>query len=133
MTDLAEDKELAGFVRMSQDFIPLLERSGWVLMYPGGDGIGMMEKTRRGVRFIHSIDREEDGEVWAHLSMSRRDRTMPTWEQIRDLVWLVYPGWVAVVVIAPQDEHVNIPEVGHAWICLTRRAIPDFTRGGHSI
>jgi hypothetical protein len=112
---------------------PILVRNRWQPIYAGEDGLGAWELLRKGLRLIHSIARETDGCVWAHLSLSRRDRKMPTWEQLRDVWRLLYPDVLAVVVIPPAAQHVNIAEVAHAWANLDRPAVPDFTHGLDSI
>ena len=110
-----------------------LEAKGWTCNVQGADGLGCWDHNHRGHRLIHSLAIEEDGEVWAHVSMSRRDRKLPTWEQLRDLWWLMYPDIVGMQLIVPHTEHVNINEVLHVWGCLTKIVVPDFTHGGDSI
>ena len=63
------------------------------------------------------------------MSVSRRDGFLPTWEQVRDAQWLLYPAEYGVVVVAPQSRHVNLREVAHVWTCLTGKTVPDFTHG----
>jgi hypothetical protein len=81
------------------------------------------------MRMIHSIAREEDGHVWAHVSVSRRDGVMPTWDQARDVWRLIYPTVLGVVVVPPEDKHVDLAEVAHVWGNLDVPALPDFTHG----
>lgn len=110
---------------------PRLRLAGWThrgVMQPA-DGLGIWDHPRAGLRLIHSISRELDGDIWAHSSFSRRDRRLPTWEQTRDTYRLLYPDLPGLIVIPPEAEHVNKAEVMHVWTCLTRRAVPDFTRG----
>lgn len=130
--EASQDDETRGFVRLAKrDALPRLVRARWVLRYEGEDGIGCLDLVggKFALRLIHSIAREDDGEVWAHVSLSRRDRIMPTWEQTRDAWWAVYDQTPGVVVVAPRTEHVNIAEVAHVWGCLTRRTVPDFSHG----
>ena len=110
-----------------------LEAAGWTCATLALDGLGAWDHAKRRLRFIHSVALELDGDVWAHLSVSRFDKTMPSWANLRDTWRLIYPHEVGVVVIPPADEHVNLAEVAHAWGCLTRRPLPDFTRGGKTI
>lgn len=107
----------------------VLYKAGWQELRQAADGLGMWVHRRNNLRLIHSIAAEQDGEVWAHVSVSRADRKMPTWEQLRDTWRLIYPEQLAIVVIPPAGEHVNMAEVAHAWGCLTARPIPDFTHG----
>lgn len=108
---------------------PVLLAARWVVRFAGDDGLGCWDYPRKGLRLIHSIARERDGDIWAHVSVSRRDRVMPTWEQTRDVYRLVYPNVFGVIVIPPGDLHVNFAEVAHVWADLSRPAVPDFTRG----
>lgn len=109
-----------------------LVRAGWIRRVDGEDGGGCWDHVKRNLRLIHSIAREEDGCDWIHVSMSRRDRKMPTWEQVRDIWWECYPNRKGIVVIAPKAEHVNIAEVAHVWCCFDE-VLPDFTSGTGSI
>lgn len=133
--EACQDDETRGFIALAKrDLLPPLLRSGWSWRFEGEDGIGCLDLVRNPqLRLIHTIAREDDGEVWAHVSLSRRDRVMPTWEQTRDAWWLLYGATPGVIVVAPRDEHVNRAEVAHVWGCLTRRTVPDFTHGTGSI
>jgi hypothetical protein len=71
----------------------------------------------------HSVARELDGGVWGHVSVSRQDRSLPSWQQVRDTGWLLYPGRFGIIVVAPQDKHVNISEVAHV-VPARRSAVP---------
>ena len=129
----AQDDETRGYQRLAAHRVPLLHCAGWRVLYEGGDGLGAWGHPRLQRRFIHSIAREADGEVWAHVSLSRSDKRMPSWEQVRDIWRLVYPSLYGIVVIPPEDKHVNIAEVAHIWGCLTKPTVPDFTHGIGSI
>jgi hypothetical protein len=111
-----------------------LMRHRWKLDTPGADGLGRWVHGARGLGLVHSIAVEGDGELWEHISISRRDGEMPSWEQLRDVFHEVAgPEALGIIVIPPKSEHVNIAEVAHAWRCLTRRPLPDFTKGTGSI
>ena len=111
-----------------------LLRHRWRQVHRGFDGLGSWKHGARGLGLIHSIAREEDGQLWEHVSVSRADDRMPSWEQLRDTFREVCgPEALGIVVIPPRGEHVDIAEVAHVWRCLTRRPLPDFTRGLRSI
>ena len=112
-----------------------LQRNHWKVIHPSGDGLGQWEHRARGLALIHSVAVEQDGQVWEHVSLSRADGLMPTWEQLRDTFREVCgDDALGIVVIPPKSEHVNIAEVAHAWRCLSqRRPVPDFTQGSGSI
>ena len=111
-----------------------LSRHHWKLVTPGADGLGAWQHNARKLGLIHSIGMEEDGQLWEHISLSRDDGELPTWEQVRDVFHEVCgPDALGIIVVPPKSEHVNLAEVAHCWRCLTRRPIPDFTRGSGSI
>ena len=95
------------------------------------DGLGCWDRTRSiQTRLVHSLHRYPDGNVRAHLSVSHRLGTLPAWEQVRDVQWLVYPDKAGLIVVAPPDEHYSIGEVAHVWTCLTGSPLPDFRIAG---
>jgi hypothetical protein len=111
-----------------------MRRHRWRQVTPGRDGLGAWQHGARGLGLIHSIALEQDGQLWEHVSVSRADGELPTWAQLRDSFREVAgDDALGIVVIPPKSEHVDIAEVGHVWHCLTRRPLPDFTRGGRSI
>ena len=111
-----------------------LAAAGWRLNSDRGecaDGLGCWDRPRAPqTRLVHSLHRYGDGYVWAHLSVSQRSGLLPSWEQVRDVQWLVYPDRAGIVVVAPQDEHYSIGEVAHVWTCLTGSPLPDFRIAG---
>lgn len=102
---------------------------GWRHREQNNDGIGVWDHNGRGLRILHSLAREADGQVWAHVSVSRRSGLMPGWDQVRDAGWLLYPRRFGIIVVAPRAAHVNRAEVGHVWYCLTAGSCPDFSHG----
>jgi hypothetical protein len=111
-----------------------LTRHGWTRVHRGADGAGQWLDLYRQLALMHSVAWEEDGELWEHISVSRADRVMPTWEQTRDVFReIAGPDALGIIVIPPKAEHVNLAEVAHVWRCLTARPLPDFTGGSGSI
>lgn len=81
---------------------------GWRMLHRDGDGA------------VIATCAEESATVdtlWAHASISRRDR-IPTYDDLKLLHRAVFfrgPGW-AYQVFAPASEHVNIhPYTLHLW------------------
>jgi|HubBroStandDraft_6_1064221.scaffolds.fasta_scaffold00062_96 hypothetical protein len=111
-----------------------LEAEGWVLRQQNLDGLGMWDHRRWGLRILHSVARELDGHAWAHVSVSAREGTMPTWLETRNAGWVMYPDRAGVIVVAPVSSHVGLAEVAHVWYKLTGApAVPDFSNGIGSI
>jgi hypothetical protein len=111
-----------------------LAAAGWHVNPAGDacvDGLGCWDRSRAPqTRLVHSLHRYADGHVWAHLSVSQRSGILPSWEQVRDVQWLVYPDMAGLIVVAPQEEHYSIGEVAHVWTCLTGSPVPDFRIAG---
>lgn len=89
--------------------------------------------------FVVSDTVELDGKRWRHASVSRRDRAMPTYD---DLVALkrvcIGEDRTALQVFPPKAKHIDIAgafgvQVLHLWCCLDGDVTPDFTQGGNSI
>jgi len=129
------DPEAVGLVARDR---PAQERrlraAGWQPSPQGSafvDGLGCWDRYRgHPVRLVHSLHRYGDGHVWAHLSVSHRSGLLPSWEQARDVQWLLYPDMAGLIVVAPQGEHYSIGEVAHVWTCLTGSPLPDFRIAG---
>jgi hypothetical protein len=107
-----------------------LTGAGWKWVRGGTDGAGQWIHRGRQLSLIHSVTREDDGNLWGHLSVSGRGNTLPTWPELRDACRLLYPDLIGVQVVVPADKHVNLSEVAHTWTCLTASVIPDFGRFG---
>jgi hypothetical protein len=102
----------------------------------------LREKTevwdyRSSLRVIWSEGKQLDGRWWAHVSVSRRDEKLPTWEQlttVKDL--FIGTEAEAYQVLPPEARYVNQhPGVLHLWACRDEPGgvLPDFTMGSGSI
>lgn len=107
-----------------------LRAAGFILRATGRDGIGVWDNNRRGVRFLHSVSRENDGRMWAHESISHRLGDLPGWYEVRDMHRLLYPDLNGVLVVTTEAEHVNLSQVHHVWTCLDGPVLPDFRKLG---
>jgi hypothetical protein len=90
---------------------------------------------RKGLRVIVSGAVYDDHRRWLHLSVSRKDTCMPTWDQM-SLVKEVFlgPERQAIQVMPPRSKHVNIHESClHLFCCLDGDCLPDFTAGGQTL
>lgn len=109
-----------------------LKSAGWVRAFEGTAGLGGWGHAGFNLKMIHSLHREDNGGLWAHVSLSyyRDPRRLPGWYDLRDLHWLLYPGDFGVQVVAPPDRHRSIGEVAHVFTRLDAPAVPDFGRFG---
>ena len=111
-----------------------LTAAGWRNVARRDDGLGIWDARGNRLRLIHSVAAEDDGEVWAHVSVSNPAGTMPSWYDIREAGWLCYPDQFGVIVVAAESSHVNIGNIHHIWYRLTGDpAVPDFSHGVGSI
>lgn len=111
-----------------------LRAAGWKRAFFGTAGLGGWGHAGGDLKMIHSLRREDDGGLWAHLSLSYyRDKgRLPGWYDLRDLHWLLYRGDLefGVQVVAPPSRHRSIGEVAHLFTRLDAPAVPDFGRFG---
>jgi hypothetical protein len=111
-------------------------RRHWHLDKEGEDGASFSSiKKRVGYYVIFSTYEYDDGKTWAHVSVSRSDKAMPTWD---DMVWVkeefLGKEAKAIIVIPPRSEHVSIHDTcHHLWHCIDGDELPDFTLGTGSI
>lgn len=85
------------------------------------------------LRFIVSAAIERDGKWWLHASVSRRDRTLPTYEDVQKLKhYCIGDDKTAYQVFPPEAQYVHAPPTGgriealHLWHCLSGDVTPDF-------
>ena len=79
---------------------------------------------------------EDDGRWWRHLSVSRHDRKMPTYDDLRRAKELTIGDRIAIQVFPPAARHIDIAgrlprpvEVLHLW-APDDDCLPDFGRRG---
>jgi hypothetical protein len=85
----------------------------------------------RHLRFIVTTAEHEDGGEWLHLSVSRRDKGVPTYDDMQDLKRLCSPDdRTGIEVFAAGEKHINLNEVRHIWVRLDTELLggplPDF-------
>lgn len=113
----------------------------WRISTVGIDGIAWTYQPPYGRRFkvLMSAERELDGKLWLHVSLSKWNQSgkteeEPTWADIRNIKDLfIGPLRKAIVILPPEKQYVNICEVHHLWCCLANDPLPDFTHGFGSI
>lgn len=115
---------------------PLVLHPGLRDVEQGGDGYSA---SFHDLRFVVSVSREQDGNEWLHASVSRRDRKLPTYDDMATLKRICMGEHrTALQVFPPKEKHVNFAgehgvEVLHLWSCLDADVTPDFSRGGDMI
>lgn len=86
--------------------------------------------------FMVSVAPEQDGKLWLHASVSRRDDKMPTYEDLLALKhYCIGDDKCAYQVFPPEDEYFHghagtRKQVLHLWYCADGRVTPDFRREG---
>ena len=89
---------------------------------------------------IHTIALERDARFWDHVSVSRADRQMPTYEDLQLAKALCLGDKRAAIELFPKaSEHIDIAgnmpnpkQVRHLWSCK-KMPLPDFTDGGRGL
>ena len=86
-------------------------------------------------RVLVSAAQYGDGKRWLHLSVSRKNGQLPSWELLSALKDLfIGEERTAYQVLPPRHKHVNMAPVLHLWCCMDHDAyLPDFTAGGETI
>jgi hypothetical protein len=85
-------------------------------------------------RVLVSAAQYGDGKRWLHVSVSRKNGQLPSWEtlgMVKDL--FIGDARTALQVLPPRAKHVNISQVLHLYHCLDGEVTPDFTAGGETI
>lgn len=87
----------------------------------------------RGIAILVTQAVERDGQIWKHVSVSRRDKRLPSYD---DLAWarslVLDSDEHAYQVFPPRSEYVNMApmlgglEVLHLFVPIGHRPLPDF-------
>ena len=87
--------------------------------------------------FLLATERvEADGKRWRHVSVSRRDHIMPTYDDLMMLKSIcIGDHRTALQVFPPKSQHIDWAgrrgiQVLHLWCCLDGDVVPDFRIGG---
>ncbi|SRR6266516_5700595 len=98
---------------------------GWYVLDRKGDtegtyGMAWRRVTGEALTVIESIAPKEDGHNWLHVSLSKPNKKMPTYEDIQTLRKLFIGEDRECYMIFPTKErYVNIhPGVVHLYCCL---------------
>ena len=89
---------------------------------------------------VVSDAQELDDRWWLHASVSRKDKAMPTYDDLMLLKDLTIGARrIAIQVFPPEHRHIDIAgraprpvQVLHLW-SPDEDFLPDFARGGHTI
>jgi len=113
----------------TKEILPRVLPSGW-RYHPDADD--MLYHDKRGILVILNVMQYPDCKPWIHLSLSRRDKKIPTWEDLREVKDLfIGRQRKAIFVLPPEDQYVNLhPGVLHLYCCLGKDPIPDFRYKG---
>ncbi len=87
--------------------------------------------------FIVSVALEDDGKRWLHASVSRRDKTMPLYEDVQALKhYCIGDDKAAYQVFPAEENYVHSPplpgrtskvQVLHLWHCMDGDPLPEFS------
>lgn len=99
--------------------------TGWVCIQRKRDKDGIFFRawertTGQAIRVIESIYTRENGQIWLHVSVSKPNRKLPTWEDIKAMrTYFIGEDRESYMIFPTQDRYVNIhPGVLHLYCCL---------------
>lgn len=112
--------------RETAERLPRVLPAGWKQVGPN-----VYRSIHERLSAILSVEREQDGKRWLHVSLAHASR-LPTWDELRRVkLWLMGPEARALSVLPPESEYVNVhPYCLHLWQCLDGDVIPDFRIDG---
>jgi hypothetical protein len=92
---------------------------GWHVLEPWGDGLVWQRLTGQAIKVIEDISVKADGKQWLHVSISKPNKKMPTYDDIQVARKLFIGEHRECYQIIPtQDRYVNFFNVLHLWCCL---------------
>jgi len=105
-----------------------IEKDGFYPVEQRLDGVKFQHKKAMDLIVIVSIGREQDGNLWRHVSFSRQKR-MPTYSEIAEYKSLFIGNEkYALMVFPPQEKHVNLHKFClHLWEPLDHYPLPEFS------
>ena len=99
--------------------------SGWLCLERKRDENGIYGRVwvrTRGeaIRVIESVCTRTDGRNWLHVSVSKPNRKMPSWEDVQAMrKGFVGEDRESYMILPTKDRYVNIrPGVLHLYCCL---------------
>jgi hypothetical protein len=123
-------------------WLPTVLPAGWTEIHTGAWTGGVRDRDYARAYQKHatllvlvSCATQTDGHPWLHVSVSRKNREIPTWtvmSEVKDL--FIGEARTAIQVHPPRVKHISIhPGVLHLWACLDAEVLPDFSAGGDTI
>jgi hypothetical protein len=83
------------------------------------------------LRVWEDVSVKGDGKRWLHVSLSRRNQKMPTWEDMQEVKKLfIGEDRECYQVFPSKERYVNLGNVLHLWCCLDQPdgVLPHFER-----
>ena len=121
MTYRNEDQQLLAVWRVSR-----LENLGWKRKsHPMFSGLTWVHAAN-GVAALETMEWHGD-RLWHHVSVSRADGRIPTWQEMSDIkeLFIGRDKW-AYAVHPPHEQYVNINAGVLHWYGTDTPALPDF-------
>lgn len=100
----------------------------WKIIEVLPDGV-MWRNKRKRLLVGASIMGYEDGKRWLHVSVSKKDQTVPMWADMCNVKQAFFGRDRKAIQVHPAHEkHVNIhPACLHLWCCLEDDPLPEFS------
>ncbi len=100
----------------------------WKLIEEKEDGY--MYRHNSGLLVIISDNKEDDNNIWRHVSFSRKNR-IPSYDDLKMVKNLFLKDKKAFQIFSKDNNYVNIHKYClHLWTCLTDDPLPEFSKNG---
>lgn len=106
-------------IDFSKTYSGLEAPDGWHRVEPWGDGLVWERLTGQNIQVIEDITTKSDGRKWLHVSVSKPNHKMPTYDDLQ-LVRVLFVGEhrECYQVFPTKERYVNLGNVLHLWACL---------------
>lgn len=93
---------------------------GWHVIERRGDGAMWQRLSGEALKVIESVKVEQDGKTWLHVSISKPNGKMPSYEDVQLLRKLfISEDRECYHVFPTKDRYVNFHNVLHLFACLS--------------
>src|SRR2546430_1391268 len=71
------------------------------------------------LRVWEDTEIKPDGKLWLHISVSKRNKKMPQWEDLETVRKLFIGDRECYQIFPTEERYVNLGNVLHLWCCLS--------------
>jgi hypothetical protein len=96
----------------------LVAPADWHIVQTWGDGLIWERTTGQRIIVIEDITVKADGKQWLHVSVSKPNKKIPTYEDLQMARTLFIGDRECYQVFPTADRYVNIANVLHLYCCM---------------